>query len=152
MARHWDCRQDMISDLMRNDGSVVPFMLDIDCSIGYDCVAHAGGAMATMYCLTESRGARSGPYLLTHGRRFDTHELCWSQGRDVTPSEIVAMEDLHLSSQHWGAMLGNATSINVMERILLRGLVAVGFLEKSCAKRLDRWKNLDVVIRTPWAT
>ncbi len=59
----------------------------------------------------------------------------------MTSQELEQMQELGFTNRQWGSMLGNGTSVNVMERLFLRGLTAAGLLKKSVAKNLDRWKD-----------
>ena len=117
------------------DGSAV--QVDVDCSPRY-------GRCSTNVChtLTATRGSAGGPWCLHLGRRTKICELAHLQGVDWTELE-VAMSKADDCSAFTDSFIGkpfsNATSCNVVERILPRALQCVGLLEREDWS--DRWKR-----------
>ena len=95
----------------------------VDCDSGHKSSNHM---LNTSPCLTRSR--YRGHWLLREGRRLSTTEMLRLQG--FNPDRVaVAVSECTLGQQ-----VGNAMSVNVVERILVKLLVPVGLLKKSCLK------------------
>ncbi len=84
-------------------------------------------------CLTASRCKSGGHYLFCRGRFMTTREMMRLQGID--PDRLSKAEGVLES--HFRHMIGNSFTVTVMERLLNRVLLAIGFLNKS----KDRFSN-----------
>ena len=85
------------------------------------------GVLPCLTCRAE------GPWVTNRGRRLKLEEMMRLQGMD--PSEFtVAVTNAKL-----GAQLGNAMSVNVVERILVRALPAAGLVTHGLL--VDRWET-----------
>ena len=61
------------------------------------------------------------------------------QGFDFVGDGLAsAAGKMKLSQNKLGHMLGNATSLSVTERVLLRVLMSLGFVDEN---HLDRWRD-----------
>ena len=119
------------SKIQESGGSIQdPYV--IDCDAGNNATCTRGYSP----CITRSRNR--GHWLLHRNRRMNVNEMLRLQG--ICPAEFkVAVSDAHLGQQ-----IGNAMSVNVIERILLRTLLAAGLTRKGCIKgnpnvTRDRW-------------
>lgn len=91
-------------------------------------------------CLTASRGASSGFYLSSYDRRLTIHEMMRFQG--MNPKVLEGWQDC-MTARQMGHAIGNAMSVNVLQRVLLRALWSVGLI----GKMPDPWDNKKYV---PW--
>ena len=82
-------------------------------------------------CITRSR--YKGHWITNVQRRMSLEEMCRFQGFD--PTKIKQS----VSNVEMGRMLGNAMSINIVERILFRVLRHMGFVQ--LASTVDRWES-----------
>jgi DNA (cytosine-5)-methyltransferase 1 len=96
-----------------------PIIMDVD---GTKCNYMVGRCP----CITRSRGSARF-FLPSRGRRLSLAEILRLQG---LPTSILRHQG-KISDRHLGAMVGNAMSGNVLERILARLLPACGFAEAS---------------------
>ena len=64
---------------------------------------------------------------------MDIEDVCWVQGIDSADMQFKAAG---VSDSLAGGMLGNSMSLNVVERILIRAALSVGFV---ISLPLDRW-------------
>eukprot|EP00933_Yihiella_yeosuensis_P031929 TRINITY_DN25523_c0_g1_i1.p1 TRINITY_DN25523_c0_g1~~TRINITY_DN25523_c0_g1_i1.p1 ORF type:complete len:397 (+),score=105.60 TRINITY_DN25523_c0_g1_i1:71-1192(+) len=81
-------------------------------------------------CITCSR--RSGHWVTTRNRRFTKNEMLRLQGMRPASFKVA------VSEQQLGKQVGNAMSVNVLERILVNLLPAAGFVSR---KLPDRWQS-----------
>ena len=86
-------------------------------------------------CITASRGASGGHYVLQRGSRMTVTEIGALMG--VSAHKIKAMQATGHSDKVIGHALGNAQSVNVLERILGRALWCAGLLKN---KFVDPWE------------
>jgi len=108
-----------------DDPLVNTFVLDWNASPGYRCVMRDQSL-----CLTKSRS--SGYWLTNRGRSMTKDEMLRLQGMEGTFKQVVPSV--------LGAMLGNAMSQNVVERLLIRLLPAAGLIPSGGEAKLeDRW-------------
>ena len=89
-------------------------------------------------CLTRSRN--KGHWWLIHkSRRTSIREMMRLQGIDPDKFKQVVPDSV------MGQQLGNAMSVNVVERILASALTAAGLTHKSCLRssnqQLSRWES-----------
>ena len=91
-------------------------------------------------CLTASRGASSGFYLSTYNRRLTMNEMMRFQG--MNPQVLAGWQEC-MTERQMGHAIGNAMSVNVLQRVLLRALAASGLVGNI----QDPWDNKDY---TPW--
>ena len=90
----------------------------------------------TSPCLTRSRS--KGHWLIHKNRRMNIKEMMRRQGIDPDNFKQVVSDSV------MGQQLGNAMSVNVMERILAKALLAAGLIQKPSLKasklKLNRWE------------
>lgn len=86
-------------------------------------------------CITRSRGGSGGPWVNLVGRRTTVDELLKFQG--FHPRE-VPWASMGLSKTKAGQAIGNAMSVNVLERVLPLALDAAGLLGKPVR---DAWAS-----------
>ena len=91
-------------------------------------------------CLTASRGASSGFYLSTYSRRLTMHEMMRFQG--MNPKVLAGWQEC-MKDRQMGHAIGNAMSVNVLQRVLCRALAAGGLIHKM----QDPWDDKHY---TPW--
>jgi DNA (cytosine-5)-methyltransferase 1 len=91
-------------------------------------------------CITRSR--YQGHWITNRRRRMNKAEMFRLQG--MNPSKFVSV----VSDQDLGQQIGNAMSVNVIERILVRALIAAGLAPKEqvrdrseCGKAIARLKQ-----------
>ena len=115
-----------------------PVLVDVGCSVKF-----AASAIAILPCLTATRGAACGRghWCSTVGRHLSLMELFQFQGFDADEASKImsAMQSANPgtapSNAEVGKMLGNTMSLNVVERVLVKALLAAGL-----ARNLqDRW-------------
>ena len=82
-------------------------------------------------CLTRSRS--TGHWISSLHRKMTVDEMCRFQG--IQPGSI----DFGLSDREKGELIGNAMSVNVIERILKQALEAAGLVPQGTTT--DRWKD-----------
>jgi DNA-cytosine methyltransferase len=82
-------------------------------------------------CLTRSRAGAGGHWITTSKRLMTLPEMLRLQG--VSPK----VNRTGISDRQMGCMIGNAMSVNVLERLLVRLLPAVGLVSPGCLR--DRW-------------
>ena len=85
-------------------------------------------------CLTCARAVSGGFWVSTYGRRFQVPEMCILQGM---PADRLTYKGI-IPESAFRKIIGNAFSLNVMERILVRALNATHLLPQ---KLLDRWEG-----------
>ncbi len=73
-------------------------------------------------CLTSTRGAQGGFWLMQHNRMMHTHELLRLQGLDPADTQMSGV----LSKQQIGHLLGNAFTLPVACRVLVSALRSIG--------------------------
>ena len=100
-----------------------PWVIDCDSS-----AERSRGVLGISPCLTRSRG--SGHWLTNRGRRMTTDEMLRLQGWFGPFLQASTRAQL-------GSHLGNAMSINVVERLLCKLLPAAGLWPESAL--IDRW-------------
>ncbi len=81
-------------------------------------------------CITRSRHA--GHWITSKNRRFTKEEMFRLQGMDPTTFTVAVPE------RSLGQQIGNAMSVNVIERVLLRALKAANLIPNDTE---DRWNN-----------
>lgn len=86
-------------------------------------------------CITSSRGGSGGPWINIVSRRTTLDELLKFQG--FHPLD-VPWESMGLSKTKAGQAIGNAMSVNVLERLLPLALDAAGLLQRPVC---DAWAN-----------
>ncbi len=86
-------------------------------------------------CLTHSRGQVGGFYISTHNRKCTVDEMFRLQG--INPQNIP-WQDLGIARSTIGGAIGNAMSVNVLERLLPRVAYAAGLLHSL---PLDKWED-----------
>ena len=113
-----------------------PLFADIDCSARY---FKASGRVLHTFIAT--RGRAGGPWICARGRRTDVYEeLPWVQG--FHPRQLD-FEGAGITRSQAGGMLGNAMSLNVVERLLCEAFWCAGLSSK---RPVDRWANQSVPI------
>ena len=83
-------------------------------------------------CLTRTRAA-TGFYIASRGRRMTLQEMLRLQG---LPSRHILRHQGDVTDRQLGGMIGNAISVNVLERIVGRVLPACGLVRGALS---DRW-------------
>jgi len=83
-------------------------------------------------CLTESRVKSGGFYVTTLSRRMSTDEMTRFQGMRPQPWKKWGM-----SRTMFNGALGNAMSVNILERLLPRVLQAAGLIKNTDWS--DKW-------------
>ena len=76
-------------------------------------------------CLTASRSAAGGHWVVSRGRRF-TFEMAKLMG--VAPRRLKAWDSSCLTAAQRGHILGNAVPVSLLRRVLEGALPAVGLL------------------------
>jgi len=90
---------------------------------------------------SHARAVSGGFWVSTYGRRFQVPEMCILQGM---PADRLAYTGI-IPESAFRKIIGNAFSLNVMERILVRTLNATHLLPQ---KLLDRWEgNMKAVLK-----
>jgi len=102
------------------------YIIDVDSSAG-----RSKAVKGISPCMTCSRSA--GHWISTRGRRLNKDEMLRMQG--MKPSEFKCVVSLN----QLGRQLGNAMSVNVLERIFCNLLPAAGLTKAS--KLEDRWAS-----------
>lgn len=103
------------------------YIMDIDSSSG-----RSKAVKGVTPCFTCSRAA--GHWISSRGRRMNKDEMLRLQGMKPTAFTCV------VTTNQLGRQLGNAMSVNVLERIFLSLLPAAGLTRKS-VKLEDRWAS-----------
>lgn len=103
--------------------------VDVDGSDKFQSVGH--DAMPT---ITAQRGRACAWWLSLVGRRINLPELFKFQG--LRSAELGDWQSAGISDGHMGHMLGNAVSLNVVERIMSRALFSAGLVRRRLP---DRW-------------
>ena len=83
-------------------------------------------------CLTRTRAA-TGIYIASRGSRMTLQEMLRLQG--LPPRHILRHQG-DVTNRQLGGMIGNAISVNVLERIVGRVLPACGLVRGALS---DRW-------------
>mmetsp|Transcript_56207 Transcript_56207/g.174313 ORF Transcript_56207/g.174313 Transcript_56207/m.174313 type:complete len:372 (-) Transcript_56207:526-1641(-) len=104
----------------------VPFLADIDSS-----TYRFGYSKDVSPCMTCSRGM--GHWVTNRGRRVTKDEMMRLQGIDPASFKTV------VSETQLGRQIGNAMSVNVLERIFVKALPAAGLAAHGSLT--DRWQN-----------
>ena len=107
-------------------------ILELDSSGG-------GWSIGMSPCLTCSR--YQGHWVSTRGRRQTINERLRLMGMDPADVDVSATTPAKL-----GRMIGNAMSVNVLERLLYRALPASGLISQSELR--GRWESLDAARST----
>lgn len=102
--------------------------IDADCSKRF-----ATFGVNEIKCLTASRGATGGPWILSRGRRMTTSELFAFQG--MHDDDDYAGWDHVVTRRMMGHMLGNTVSLPITERVLAAALYASGLHSRLLAGR-----------------
>jgi DNA (cytosine-5)-methyltransferase 1 len=102
-----------------------PWIVEIDCT-----TPRLQYMLGTSPCITTRRG--NGHWITNRGRRILKSELMRLQGMDMSKFK-QAVSDTELGKQ-----IGNAMSVNILERLLVRLLPAAGLVK---GKLPDRWEN-----------
>lgn len=89
------------------------------------------GMLGKSPCLTRTRAAAGGHWITTRSRLMSVPEMLRLQG--MSP----ALNCVGITERQMGCMIGNAMSVNVLERLLVRLLPAVGLVSGTCLR--DRW-------------
>lgn len=105
------------------------FFIDCDSSEKF-CSVMKGKSM----CMTKSRA--SGFWITSHGRRATLNDQLRLQGMD--PNFVNLKKPMSVSRLQMGAMVGNAMSQNVVERIMVRLLPASGLVKEPIQ---DPWET-----------
>ena len=122
------------SRILKSGGSLSdPYILD--CDAGTNNVTCTRDYSP---CITRSRNR--GHWLLHKNRRMNISEMMRLQGINPAKFKVDVSEGI------LGQQIGNAMSVNVIERILNRSLQAAGLTRKGCLKghpdvTSDRWAN-----------
>ena len=80
-------------------------------------------------CLTCARAVSGGFWVSTYGRRFQAPEMCILQGM---PADRLTYKGI-IPESAFRKIIGNAFSLNVMERILVRAFNATHLLPQKTA-------------------
>ncbi len=118
----------------------LPLLVDIDCSESRARSSADGMA----WTLTATRGQSGGPFVANLGRRTNVTEMMWMQGIDAEDVVPALDQCPNLKPSTVGHMLGNATSLNVTERLLRQVLISIGFAKES--ELPDRWADKTVEV------
>ncbi len=86
-------------------------------------------------CLTHARGQSGGYWITTHKRKMTVEEMMGFQGIQPT---TVPWQRLGISKTRMGAAVGNAMSVNVLERLLPRVCYAAGIIDHLPE---DKWMD-----------
>ena len=89
-------------------------------------------------CITRSRGNSGGYYIMSLGRRTSVTEMGRLQGFS---DDTLAVLSKKLGRSALGAALGNAMSMNVLDRLLPRVCFSAGFIKDFKDPRLDAKYN-----------
>jgi hypothetical protein len=108
-----------------------PFRADIAMDIGS---TRPGWMVDKCPCLTARRAATGGHWISSRGRRTYLGEMLRLQG--FKPALVQTGE---MSAPAMGRLVGNAMSVNVLERLLLRLLPAVGLAQPERLRA--RWES-----------
>ena len=120
--------------ILKSGGSLEdPHVLDCDAGVNNVTCTHNFSP-----CITRSRN--KGHWLLHKNRRMNIKEMMRLQG--INPTKFV----VDVSECTLGQQIGNAMSVNVIERVLNQALQAAGLTRKGCLKgklnpTRDRWAN-----------
>ena len=109
--------------------------LKTDCVINVDGKRHSH-MVDRVPCLTATRASNGGHWVTSRGRRMYQDEMQTIMG--ITPGRLSSDGVSDRQFQH---MLGNAMAVNVLERIFVRLLPAVGLVHSSAL--IDRWGTGD---------
>ena len=107
--------------------------VDIDCSESY-----ASNGINMIRCLTASRGASGGPWVLSRGRRLTLKEMFKFQGMIKGQDYRGCLQRPGCTERALGHMLGNTVSLPVAEAILAETLWASGLVT---SKPKGRWAS-----------
>ncbi|MCP4194714.1 MAG: DNA (cytosine-5-)-methyltransferase [Planctomycetaceae bacterium] len=82
-------------------------------------------------CLTRTRAANGGHWILCRGRRMSIKEMERLMGVGVTPPSggkpSIIERPATVSARQWGSIIGNSIPVPLLQRILCRVLPAAGF-------------------------
>lgn len=92
--------------------------------------------------ITSARARSCGWWIVNIGRQVTLRDLFLLQGIDPNAYDY---KGAGISASHMGSMLGNAMSLNILERLLPRVLDLVGI--KAHAPKPDKWEQLDHAAR-----
>ena len=101
------------------DSRKVPAVIDCDGSKGHYCINYSP-------CITASRGAGGGHWLMNRGRRQNLREMIRLMGVKVARVQDVLDEET-ISQRKLGHCIGNAVPVTLISRIYERLLPAIGF-------------------------
>lgn len=123
------CRRNVVVALKElhakgHDPLVEPWVVEIDCT-----TPRIQYTLGTSPCITTRRG--NGHWITNRGRRMRKPELLRLQGIDAGTFKQA------VSDSALGKQIGNAMSVNVVERLFVRLLPAVGLVK---GKLTDRWE------------
>ena len=88
--------------------------------------AQPHGMLARSPCLTKARAATGSYYITNRSRLMSTTEMLRLQG--MSPG----LNWEYILARQTGCMVGNAMSVNMLERLLARLLPATGLVNRSC--------------------
>jgi len=103
-----------------------PWIIDIDST-----PAWVTRMLGQMPCMTRSRG--KGHWVSNRGRRVNKNEMMRCQGIDATTFKVA------VSPTQLGAQIGNAMSVNILERLFCRILPAAKLVAHGAV--FDRWAS-----------
>lgn len=105
--------------------------VDVDCSEKFSVhgVNH-------VKCLTATRGASGGPWVVSRGRKVTLSEMYRLQGMDESDFEPATRKAAGCNARSLGHMLGNTVSLSVAEAVLNETLWASGL---SARRHKGRW-------------
>ena len=115
-----------------------PVFVDIDAGPKF-----AHWTVGHLPCLTASRGSTAGYYVSTLGRRLTVDEMMKFQG--MSPSRLAGWEAV-MKERQMGHAIGNAMSVNVLQRVLVRALLSSGLVPAGSVT--DPWEDPKY---TPWS-
>ena len=106
-----------------------------------DCVINIDGRKPSYMvervpCLTATRASNGGHWVTSRGRRLTTPEMQAIMG--IQPARL---HQAGTSDRRFHRMLGNAIAVNVLERIFVQLLPAMGLVHRSALN--DRWGTPD---------
>jgi len=93
------------------------------------------------FCLTRSRGSTGGFFISNRGRRLSIKEQLRLQAFDPNRIKLDSITERQLAQA-----AGNAMTVSVIERILLRALPAANLVPETDLRQ--RWENLSSAVKT----
>ena len=111
-----------------HDPNLHSYIVDCDAS-----TAKSRSMLDVSPCITRSR--YKGHWIMNQNRRMTKQEMFRLQGMDPTAFSVA------ISDNSLGHQIGNAMSVNVIERVLLRALQAATKLKSGVTLGHDRWEH-----------